>query len=132
DTFRAVFTDCESDSDVLGMMLCLISQGCALSYRGDVGAARKVGRAAMTAGAELDVVLELASATVMALAAAVDDDVATAGELSTKIWEHPGVHRGSVAASAVALCAHAYGDLTRANEVADEAVATLAGWHKMW
>ncbi|OBF80791.1 transcriptional regulator [Mycobacterium sp. 852002-51163_SCH5372311] len=132
DTFRAVFADCESDSDVLGMMLCLISQGCALSYRGDVAAAQNVGRVAMAAGAELDVVLELASATVMALAAAVDDDVTTAGELSTKIWEHPGVHRGSVAASAVALCAHAYGDLTTAKEVADEAVATLAGWHKMW
>lgn len=132
DTFRDVFTECESDSDVLGMMLCLITQGCALSYRGDVVAAQKVGRAAMTAGAELDVVLELSAATVMALAAAVDRDVATAREVSTKIWQHPGVHRGSVAASAVALCAHAYGDLTRANEVADEAVATLAGWHKMF
>ena len=58
-----------TDSDILGMMLCLISQGCALSYRGDVAAAQNVGRAAMTARAELDVVLELAAATVVALAA---------------------------------------------------------------
>jgi predicted ATPase/class 3 adenylate cyclase/DNA-binding CsgD family transcriptional regulator len=132
DTFREVFTDSEADSDVLGMLLCLISQGCALSYRGDVAAARNAGRAAVTAASELDVVLELSSATVVALAAAVDGDVATAGELSAKIWEHPGVHRASVAASGVALCAHASGDLTRAREVADEAVTTLAGWHKMW
>jgi predicted ATPase/class 3 adenylate cyclase/DNA-binding CsgD family transcriptional regulator len=131
DTFREVFTDCESDSDVLGMMLCLISQGCALSYRGDVDAAENVGHAAMTAGAELNVALELGAATVIALAAVVDGDVATAREVSTKLWEHPSVRRGSVAASAVALCAHAYGDLTRARELADEAVTTLAGWHKM-
>jgi len=131
DTFREGFTECESDSNVLGMMLCLISQGSVLAYRGDVAAAESVGRAAMTAGAELDVMLELAAATIVAFAAVADGDVATAGEVATKIWEHPGVHRGSVAAHALALCVHAYGDLTRAQELADEAVTTLAGWHKM-
>src|SRR6185437_4916048 len=53
-------------------------------------------------------------------------------ELGAKVWEHPGVHRGSVAITGVALCAHACGDLIRARELADEAVSTLKGWHKMW
>ncbi|OBA81639.1 transcriptional regulator [Mycobacterium sp. 1164966.3] len=130
-TFREVITDCESDSDVLGMMLCLISQGSCLAYKGEVAGAKSVGRSAIKAGAELDVVLELASATVIAFAAVADGDIATAGEVATKIWEHPGVHRGSVAIHAIALCAHAVGDLTKARELADEAVTTLAGWHKM-
>jgi DNA-binding CsgD family transcriptional regulator len=86
----------------------------------------------MSVGAELDVVWELSSATVMALAAVAAGDVASARELGTKIWEHPGVHRATVAATAIAMCAHAGGDLTRAQALADEAVATLAGWHKMW
>jgi predicted ATPase/class 3 adenylate cyclase/DNA-binding CsgD family transcriptional regulator len=131
EIFRAVFRDCESDSNVLGMMLCLISEGCALFYRGDVAAARSVGRAAMTAGAELDVVLERGATTVLAMAAVADGDVVLARELGTKVWELPAVHRGSVAISAIALCAHAAGDLTKARELADEAVTTLAGWHKM-
>src|SRR6185437_13590367 len=69
DTFRRVSTDCESDSNIAVMLLCLVSQGCVLSFRGDVAAAQDVGRAAITAGAELDIVLELAATTVMALAA---------------------------------------------------------------
>ena len=112
-TFRGVFTDCESDSNILGMLLCLVSQGCSLVFRGDVAAAQNIGRAAMSAGAELDVVWELASATVMALAAVAAGDVASARELGTKIWEHPGVHRATVAATAIAMCAHAGGDLAR-------------------
>jgi predicted ATPase/class 3 adenylate cyclase len=78
DTFGRVFTDCESDSNVAGMMLCLVSQGCALVFHGDVAAAQDVGRAAITAGAELDIVLELAATTVMALAAVAAGDAATA------------------------------------------------------
>ncbi len=132
DTYRAVITDCESDGDVVGMMVCLISLGCALAYRGDVAEAQKVGRAAMAAGAELDIFLELAAATVVGLAAVADGDAVTAREVGAKVWTHPGVHRGTVAVSAVTQCAHAVGDLARARELADEAVATLAGWHKMW
>ncbi|OBK18855.1 helix-turn-helix transcriptional regulator [Mycobacterium asiaticum] len=132
DTYRAVLTDCEGDGDTVGMMLCLVSLGCALVYRGDVAAARDVGRAAMAAGAELDDVVELAAATVLAIAAMADDDASSANALGAKIWDHPGVHRGTVAATAVALCAHAEGDLTKAQELADEAVATLAGWHHIF
>lgn len=132
ETYRAVFADCESDGDVLGMMLALISQGCALVCRGDVAEAQSVGRAAMTAAAELDVVLERAATTVLAWAAVAAGDVDSARELGTRVWELPAVHRGSVAIGAVALCAHAGGDLAKARELADEAVATLAGWHKMF
>ncbi|WP_155769588.1 LuxR family transcriptional regulator [Mycobacterium asiaticum] len=132
ETFRAVVTDCESDGDMVGMMLCLVSLGCTLFYRGDIAEAHDVGRAAMTAGAELDDMLELAAATVVAMAAVADSDRATAHEVATKVWAHPGVHRGTVAISAVTLCAHLYGDLAKAQEFADEGVATLAGWHRMW
>jgi len=132
DTYRRVITDCESDSDVAGMMLCLISQGGALVYKGDVAAARSVGRAAITAGAELDIMLERAATTIMALAAMLAGDVAAVRELGAKVWELPGVHRGSVAITTVTLCAHFDGDLTGAQALADEAVTTLAGWHKMW
>jgi predicted ATPase/class 3 adenylate cyclase/DNA-binding CsgD family transcriptional regulator len=132
DTFGRVFTDCESDSNVNVMLLCLVSQGCALVFRGDVAAAQDVGRLAITVGAELDIVLELAATTVTALAAVANGDAVTARELGAKVWEHPGVQRGSVAVTAIALCAHACGDLTRARELADEAVSTLSGWHKMW
>lgn len=131
DTFRMVRTASESDGDVVGRTLSLISQGCALGYRGDVATAHGIGRAAMSAGAELDVVLELAAATVIAMAAVADGDAITARELGARIWEHPGVHRGTVAVNAIAHCAHLGGDLVKAQAVADEAVATLRGWHRM-
>lgn len=132
DTSRELFAACEATSDVLAMMLSLITQGCALIFRGDVAAAQDVGRSAISAGAELDAVLERAATTVLAMVAVANGDAPSARELGMKIWELPGVHRGSVAVSAVAMCAHVEGDLTRAQELADEAVATLAGWHKSW
>ncbi|WP_235192590.1 helix-turn-helix transcriptional regulator [Mycobacterium asiaticum] len=131
DTFRNVLADCETDGNMLGNMLCLISMGCALVYRGDVAAARDAGHAAMATGAQLDAMLELAAATVVAIAAVADGDAEAASAISAKIWDHPGVHRGTVAAPAVALGAHVDGDLVKAQQLADEAVATLAGWHQM-
>ncbi|GAB3008307.1 helix-turn-helix transcriptional regulator [Mycobacterium bourgelatii] len=132
DTCRELFAACEASSDILAMMLSLITQGCALIFRGDVAAAQEVGRSAISAGAELDAVLERAATTVLAMVAVANGDAPAARELGMKIWELPGVHRGSVAVSAVAMCAHVEGDLARAQELADEAVATLAGWHKSW
>lgn len=132
DTFGRVFADCESDSDVVGMMLCLVSQGCCLVYRGDVAAAQNAGRAAIAAGAELDIVLELAATTVLAIAAVADGDVVSARKLGAKVWGLPAVHRGTVAISTIALCAHVDGDLARAQELADESIATLAGWHRLF
>ncbi len=131
DTFRRVRTECESDNDVVGMMLCLVSQGCALVYRGDVAAAKSVGREAITTAAELDDMLERTAETVLALSAAGDGDVAAARRLGAKVWELPAVQRGTVAVTAVALCAHIDGDLDRAQQLADEAVATMSGWHQL-
>ncbi|WP_156297225.1 LuxR family transcriptional regulator [Mycobacterium paragordonae] len=132
DTFRRVCQDCESDNDVVGMMLCLVSQGCTLVYRGDVEAARSVGRKAVTTAAELDDMLERTAETVLAVAAVGEGDVAAARRLGAKVWELPAVQRGTVAVTAVALCAHLDGDLARAQELADEAVATMAGWHRLF
>jgi predicted ATPase/class 3 adenylate cyclase/DNA-binding CsgD family transcriptional regulator len=132
DTYRVVFTESETDNDVVGMLLCLVSQGSALVFQGEVAAAQRVGRTAMVAGAELDVVLEGAAATIVAFAAAAEGDAAVAREITAKWWQLPGIHRATVAASSIALCAHAGGDLTAAQELADEAVDTLAGFHKMW
>lgn len=131
ETFRNVHADCATDGNILGGMLCLISLGCALVYRGDVAAARDAGHAAMAAGAEIDAMLELAAATVLAIAAMAEGDAEAASAIGAKIWDHPAVHRGTVAASAIALCAHAEGDLLKAQQLADEAVTTLEGWHRL-
>lgn len=131
DTFRNVHADCKTDGNILGGMLCLISMGCALVYRGDVAAARDAGHAAVAAGAEIDAILELAAATVLAIAAVAEGDAEAASAIGAKVWDHPAVHRGTVAASAVALCAHVEGDLAKAQQLADEAVTTLEGWHRL-
>jgi len=132
DTFRRVCSECEADNDVMGMTLCLISQGCTLAYRGEAAAARKVGWAAVTTAAELDDLLERAAETVLAMAAVADADVAAAHRLGAKVWQIPAVQRGTVAVTTVALCAHIDGYLARAQELADEAVATMSGWHKLF
>nr|WP_246398197.1 LuxR C-terminal-related transcriptional regulator [Mycobacterium vicinigordonae] len=132
ETYRRVFADCESDSDGVGMMLCLISQGCTLVYRGEVAEANRIGRAAMAAGAELDVMLERAAGTVMAMAAVAQGDADSARAISRTVWEFPAVQRGTVAITAITQCAHLDGDLARARELADEAVTSLAGWHRMY
>lgn len=132
DTYRRVYSECEADGDVVGMMLCLISLGCALAYRGDVEAAEQVGRAAITVGAELDDMLERTALTVLAMAAVASGDVDSARELAGQVWELPAVQRGTVAITTISLCAHVDGDLRRAQELADEAVATLRGWHRMF
>ena len=72
-----------------------------------------------------------AAATITAFAAAAaGDDVAA--QRSSAAWQHPSVHRGTVAVSTIALSAFVLWRPTRRAAVADEAVATLAGWHKMW
>lgn len=71
--------------------------------------------------------LERAAETVLALVAVGDGEVAAARRLGAKVWELPAVQRGTVAITTIALCAHTDGDLTRSQQLADEAVATLSG-----
>ena len=132
DIYRDEFTDSQTDNDVIGMLVCLVSQGSALVFQGDFDGARDLARRAIAMGSELDVVFEGAAATITALAAAAAGDDLMAREASSAAWQHPSVHRGTVAVSTIALSAFAYGDLPAAQLLADEAVATLAGWHKMW
>lgn len=71
--------------------------------------------------------LERAAETVLALVAVGDGEVAAARRLGAKVWELPAVQRGTVPITTIALCAHTDGDLTRSQQLADEAVATLSG-----
>jgi hypothetical protein len=132
DLYRAVVVEAQADNDVIGTLVCLVSQGSALVFQGRIAEARTVAHAAIAAGAELDVVIEGAAATILAFAAAVIGDGVTAREAIAEAWQHPSVQRGTVAISTIALAALADGDLTAAKELADESVATLSGWHRMW
>ena len=130
--YRAVFVEARADNDIFGTLVSLISEGAALVMQGRIAEARTVAHAAIEAGAELDVAAEGAAVTILALVAAVTGDGAVAAQTTEAAWRLPGVQRGTVAASTVALAALVNGDFAAAEQYADEAVATLAGWHRMW
>ncbi len=122
----------EADQDVISLLVCLVSQCATLCNLGDTTAAHAVASEAIQTGATLGSPSEGAAATILAFAALAAGDSAAAWKVSLAAWRDPSVRRGTVAASEIALSALAAGDLAAARELADAAVATLAGSHKMW
>ena len=132
DQFAATRAKAEADHDVIGMGVCLLSHGATLCNLGDASAAHAVANDALRAGAELGALGEGSAATILAAAALAAGDSASAWKASSGAWRDPSVQRGTVAGSSVAMAALAAGDLGAARELADDAVATLSGFHKMW
>lgn len=132
DQFAATRAEAEADHDVISMLLCLVSHGATLCNLGDAPAAHAVANEAVRAGSELGPLFEGAAATILAGALLAAGDSESAWKESSAAWRDPSVQRGTVAGSTVAMSALAAGDLSAARELADDTVATLSGFHKMW
>jgi predicted ATPase/class 3 adenylate cyclase/DNA-binding CsgD family transcriptional regulator len=130
--FDALAEEAEADHDVIGRVISLVGQNAVLAFQGDSNAALAAAHAAIEAGAELDVVFEGAAYAALVYAALAAGDAAAAREASAVTWQYPSVQRATVAINAVALAALASGDLVAAQRLADDAVATLGGWHRMF
>lgn len=130
--FATTRAKAEAEHDVISVLVCLVSLGATLCNLGNASAANAVADEAFQAGAELGPLGEGAAATIQALAALVGGDPASAWRTNSAAWRDPTVQRGTVAAGGVALSALAAGDFVAAGRLADDAVATLAGYHKMW
>ncbi len=132
DQYAATRAKAEADHDVISMAVCLVSHGSTLSNLGDASAAQAVANEALQAGAELGPLGEGAAATILAMAAIAAGDLRLCVE-------------GKLGRVARSKCAARNGGGERGGAVrlggrrsrrrsgtADDAVATLAGFHKMW
>ena len=130
--FGALIAEADAEHDVIVKGLSLVSQGCALAMHGDPSAALAAANTAIETAAALDVVWEGAARAGLVYTAIAAGDIAAAGDASEAAWRHPNVQRATVSINAVVLAALACGDFVEAQRLADEAIATLRGWPRMF
>jgi predicted ATPase/DNA-binding CsgD family transcriptional regulator len=132
--FGAVVAQAEAAHDVTYMVYGLGSQGMALAYQGDTGAARAAADATIeTAGGELGGIPGGLGYTALGVAALAAGDVGTALDATEAAGPHMGVLPGTAAAQRAfgAQAALAGGDLIAARRLVADVVTTTKGWHLM-
>lgn len=132
ETFRRVLAASEEDGDLTGRVLGLVGMGSTLVNLGEFDEARRIGQRAVELAGLLDASVEGAATAIVALADIAAGRGEPAYEAVSAAWRHPGMRRGTVAITVVAASALVAGEFAAAKQYADEAVATLAGSHKMW
>jgi DNA-binding CsgD family transcriptional regulator len=132
DGFRATLAAAENNADLIGVLLALVSLNSTLVFLGAIDEAKDVARMAELIGAKLDISSEGAAATIVAFTQLAAGNGIGAYATISAAWRHPSVRRGTVSVALVAQTALAAGDLDAAQAMADEAVATMAGWYKVW
>ena len=128
-----VAAEAKAAHDAIVEVLSLTTQGYALAYQGETGAALAAAEAAALAAADLGGLAAAVASGALTVAAVAAGDLATAQSASDAAWRHYSVLPttavlGRVISAEVAL---AGGDLVGARRWADEAVATATGWWLM-
>lgn len=132
DRYRTLLAAAEAEDDLIGMTLALVSLCTVLVHRGEIQEAQRVAHAAAEIGTQLNDYAEGSAATIVAFAEIAAGHGAATYDAISAAWDQEAVRRGTVAISVVALSALVSGDLGTAQRLADEGVATMAGFHKMW
>ena len=132
DRYRTMLAAAETDDDLICMVLALVSLSSTLVFQGEVEEGLRVGRAAAEIGTQLNDYAEGSAATVVAFAEVAAGNGSAAYEVTSEAWRRDSVRRGTVAIPVVALSALAAGDVGAAQKLADEGVATMAGWYQVW
>jgi predicted ATPase/DNA-binding CsgD family transcriptional regulator len=131
--FGELAAEAEAAHDAIYKALSLASQGIALAWQGDAGAARAAADAAIEAAAEPGGVAAGNAHLALAAAALAAGDAATALDATEVVWQHHDVQPATraVGRAVGAQAVLAAGDLVAARRVADEAVSTATGWYLM-
>ncbi|MGX9674067.1 helix-turn-helix transcriptional regulator [Mycobacterium sp. HM-7] len=131
--FSEVAAEAEACADAVVKAIALECQVQALAYRGDIDAGHAVGQAAIEAGAAAGGIYPGVAHCAFAYAALAGGDVAAAASATQAGWPELSA-QPDVAATFIApmiQVALIEGDLSAAHRLADEAVGTTNGWHKM-
>ncbi len=128
---RDVVAEADAAHDVFWRFNGLFIQAHMLAYRGDVRAARAAANAAIERAAELSPWHEGLSYVALAAADLAAGDAAAADNALAAGWHHISVQPAAAAifSTYVAQAALSRGDLLAARRIADEAIASTAGWH---
>jgi predicted ATPase/class 3 adenylate cyclase/DNA-binding CsgD family transcriptional regulator len=132
--FAEVTAEAKAAHDVTYQVYGLAGQSYALSWQGEVGAARAAADAALEAAADSGPLARGLVYQALVHAALAAGDFATAERAIERAWEHWSVLPAYAAALRVprAQAALAGGDLLAGRRWADEAVSTASGWWLMW
>ncbi|GAB3035128.1 hypothetical protein MBOU_54670 [Mycobacterium bourgelatii] len=113
--FQGVSAECEEEHDEFLLPLNLMGLSAALTYQGDVDAARAVGDRALETASRMDVYFQAMGQVASAVAALAAGDVNTAHEASERAWHYINLAQPQMAVAQRAFCsvevALAEGDL---------------------
>ncbi len=133
--FRGLIAECEPDHDEMLKPACCMGLSIALTYLGEVDAARAAADAAFDTASGLDEYFHGIGHAATALAALAAGDLSAARDASDRAWELLRLGQPEMAAAQRAFntaeVALAEGDLARARHLADEAVAVAKGGHRV-
>jgi predicted ATPase/class 3 adenylate cyclase/DNA-binding CsgD family transcriptional regulator len=130
---HAMVTEATDAGDLLNRFLGLQNLALASAFSGQIGEADEVLKELIETGSELSGVHEGVAYMALGLAALATGDATAAAAAQERMWHHVGIYdqiaaifRWSRAETALAL-----GDLTAAQQWADDGVAATTGWYQM-
>jgi DNA-binding CsgD family transcriptional regulator len=130
---RSVIPEADAANDLTTKALGLVGHGVVLAYQGHADAARSAAAAALEATTAMGGFHEDTVYVVFANAALAHGDSAAAKQAAEACWQHTLARREifirSINPHPEALLA--CGELTAARRWADEAVASVPGWHRL-
>jgi DNA-binding CsgD family transcriptional regulator len=129
--FADLAEESAAQRDLVWWAICLAGVSYVLTYQGDAAGARAAAVELVESGAEIAEYYEAFGLAGLSLAAAAEGDAATAYRQIELGWRQPGMRRETVALTLVALTTLQVGDVIAARRLADEAVSTMAGWHRV-
>ena len=101
------------------------------AYQGDAAGARMAAVEIVESAGEVAAFFEGVGYAGLSVAAAAEGDAATAHRQGELAWRCVGMQRETVASTLVALNTLQVGDVISARRLTDEAVPTMAGWHRV-
>ena len=131
DQFVGLAEEAAAQHDLVWRAFCLAGVSYVRAYQGDAAGARAAAVEILESGGEYAELYEGAGHAGLSLAAAAEGDAATAYRQGELAWRCVGMQRETVAVTLVALNTLQVGDVISARRLADEAVPTMAGWHRV-
>ncbi len=129
--FTGLAAEAAAQHDSVWWAISLAGVSYALAYQGETTRARAAAAELVELGGEIADYYESFGVAGLSLAAAAEGDAATAYRHSELVWRQPGMRRETVALTLVALTTLKIGDVAAARQLADEAVSTMSGWHRV-
>ena len=129
--FAVLAEEAAAQHDLVWWAVCRAGVSYVSAYQGDAAGARTAAVEIVESAGEVAEFFEGVGYAGLSVAAAAEGDAATAHRQGELAWRCVGMQRETVASTLVALNTLQVGDVITARRLADEAVPTMAGWHRV-